>query len=522
MNAKKSKKILLLAATSVLAASTVAVVALSSASELARTRGLGEVVLGSVSWSSSSQKTVHQANRVSYKTRTQSGTEVILYSIGQYEVSSGYIFSSKRSDYLKQGLFASSSEGTSESLFQFQGITSVTVVAASSSEEDAGFGIYTTSNSEGTPAYTRTVKGGEEEEFVISTEVYGAHYFALRATNEKIINIKSVSISYSCEPGAQPVDEYSISYYGLSGYDPVELEGIDTSSLVYSATAGSEVVISPVALDGYAYLGGFGYSENVEDIYDEDGVLTFIMPEGDATFVLVTTELAPALSSISLDISNVETAFTVGDSFSYEGLVVTANYSNGSSQTVTNFSVGGYNMSEAGEQTVTVSYSEGDITKTASYDITVTSQSQEVILEGTYNYVSRKDHSTPDWSLYNMTITFYNDGTAMWRNIRTNTLGNSFDCMVGFSYVATDNGANITIAMALNGYSFTKDGSPNNEAKSFSGGSYDRPIDGGFTSATAKNNSGVMTSNRSTLTINVYDQSHSYEVYDTFTFSLAE
>ena len=178
-------------------------------------------------------------------------------------------------------------------------------------------------------------------------------------------------------------------------------------------------------------------------------------------------------------------------------------------------------MSTAGEYTVTASYTEGGVTRTADYTITVASSSEGVVLSGTYNYASRKDHLTPDWSLHNMTITFYSNGTATWRNIRTDTLSNSFDCKVNFTYVATDNGANITIEMLIKDYVFTKNGEPNNEAKSFSGGSYDRPVDAGYTASTAKNNSGVLSSNRSTLTICTYDQSHSYEVYDTFTFTLA-
>ena len=176
-------------------------------------------------------------------------------------------------------------------------------------------------------------------------------------------------------------------------------------------------------------------------------------------------------------------------------------------------------MNESGEQTVTVSYTENGITKTTTYKITVSS-SDVVVLVGTYEYVSRKKYSTPDWTKQNMTITFYSNGTCMWRNVRTNTLGNAFDCKVYFTYVATDNGSNITVAMAHTTYDFTKDGAYNDQASSFSGGSYDRPINGGFGLSTSRNDSIVMSSDRSTFTINTYDQSHSYEVYDTFTFSL--
>lgn len=86
------------------------------------------------------------------------------------------------------------------------------------------------------------------------------------------------------------------------------------------------------------------------------------------------------LSSIS--VSGKTTEFTVGDSFSFGG-TVTAHYDDSSSADVTSSATfTGYNMSQAGEQTVTVSYTENETTKTTSYSITVSSGSQS--LTGTY------------------------------------------------------------------------------------------------------------------------------------------
>lgn len=66
--------------------------------------------------------------------------------------------------------------------------------------------------------------------------------------------------------------------------------------------------------------------------------------------------------------------FFVNDEFSHEGMTVTAYYDDESNKNVTNNSnvtFSGYNMSTAGTQTVTVSYKEGEITKTKTYQITV-------------------------------------------------------------------------------------------------------------------------------------------------------
>ena len=83
------------------------------------------------------------------------------------------------------------------------------------------------------------------------------------------------------------------------------------------------------------------------------------------------TPIACALTSISLNTTGVTKDFTTGDTFSSAGLIVTANYSNCSSKTVTPTSISSPDMSSAGNKTVTVSYTESGVTKTATYQITV-------------------------------------------------------------------------------------------------------------------------------------------------------
>ncbi len=76
---------------------------------------------------------------------------------------------------------------------------------------------------------------------------------------------------------------------------------------------------------------------------------------------------SPTLSSISLNTSNVQTAFTVNATFTYSGLVVTAHYSDSTSATVTPTSVSTPDMSTTGNKTVTVTYQ----TVSNTYTITV-------------------------------------------------------------------------------------------------------------------------------------------------------
>lgn len=89
------------------------------------------------------------------------------------------------------------------------------------------------------------------------------------------------------------------------------------------------------------------------------------------------------LSSISLDTTNVKTEFNVGEEFTSAGLVVTANYSDSTSATVTPTDVSTPDMTSAGEKTVTVTYTEGTVTKTADYTITVKSATEDHTLTWT-------------------------------------------------------------------------------------------------------------------------------------------
>ncbi|MBR0296218.1 MAG: M6 family metalloprotease domain-containing protein [Paludibacteraceae bacterium] len=79
-----------------------------------------------------------------------------------------------------------------------------------------------------------------------------------------------------------------------------------------------------------------------------------------------------ALTGITLNTSGVTTSFTTEDAFSAEGLVVTASYSNCSNKTVTPTSISSPDMTSAGSKTITVTYTENEVTKTATYTINVT------------------------------------------------------------------------------------------------------------------------------------------------------
>lgn len=97
-----------------------------------------------------------------------------------------------------------------------------------------------------------------------------------------------------------------------------------------------------------------------------------LKPDGDDTWSWDSfTYVGPGLESVS--ISGQTTSFQQNGTFAFGG-TVTAHYVNGQSANVTSLATfSGYDLSQTGEQTVTVSYTENGITKTDSYSIIVSS-----------------------------------------------------------------------------------------------------------------------------------------------------
>lgn len=117
------------------------------------------------------------------------------------------------------------------------------------------------------------------------------------------------------------------------------------------------------------------------------------------------------LQSISLS-GNYKTEYFTGDTFTYEGLIVTAHYSDETSEEVTPTSVSSPTMSTAGQKTVTVYYTEDSVTVDEKYFINVTAVATEYItLSGNYKttFIQGEEY---DSSGLRITEHYNNGGTS--------------------------------------------------------------------------------------------------------------
>lgn len=127
---------------------------------------------------------------------------------------------------------------------------------------------------------------------------------------------------------------------------------------------------------------------------DFSQVKKITIPEGDVKSIsvggVVIWEEASAKVLSSITLSGQTTSLNRGASFSFGG-TVTAHYSDSTTADVTSSTTfSGYNMSVAGTYTVTASYTEDGVTKTATYQLTVnkvwtTLWSGSKTIKATYN-----------------------------------------------------------------------------------------------------------------------------------------
>ena len=146
-------------------------------------------------------------------------------------------------------------------------------------------------------------------------------------------------------------------------------ENLDTTGLIVTATY-SDGTTTPVT----------GYTLSEPDMSTAGSKTITVTYQGQTARFVVTVnepqvvppEPTVTLSSITVTTMPNKTVFEVGDEFVTTGIVITATYSDNSTKNVTgSASFAGYNMSEAGTQTVTVTYVEDGVTQTTTYRITV-------------------------------------------------------------------------------------------------------------------------------------------------------
>ena len=115
----------------------------------------------------------------------------------------------------------------------------------------------------------------------------------------------------------------------------------------------------------------------------------------------------------SIEISNppTKTAYKYGEVFSPAGMAVTARYTDGQSRTVTGYTYSPNGALKLSDTTITVSYTEGDVTKTTTQAITVAKALDRIAVTTPPNRTSY--FSGEQFSAAGMVVTaYYTDGSS--------------------------------------------------------------------------------------------------------------
>ena len=236
-----------------------------------------EPIEGSITWTAqNSEKTRYGSNRWSYLRYTQGGTPIYLYAYGTQNASDEVMYSSYKHAYsTSYGLFINSTNTNSPNYFKFQSITSVSVEAKISDpslDTGGGFSIYPGGIITDSPVVSQTVNSTLTT-YTFTSQVAGARYLAILPTlTNKVIDIYSLTISYTCYNGGKPGEKelLSISLSNVKNtYDVGETFVKPTVTAHYSDSTTNDVT-SSAKFTGYdtSTLG----LQAVIVSYKEDGI----------------------------------------------------------------------------------------------------------------------------------------------------------------------------------------------------------------------------------------------------------
>lgn len=165
-------------------------------------------------------------------------------------------------------------------------------------------------------------------------------------------------------------------------------------------------------VEGYS-ITGFDSStagtKTVTITYTENGVTC------TCTFDVTVSEPAPAVELLGIAYVTLpdKTSYKVGESFNKSGLVVSAQYSDGSSKVVTDYRISGFDSSTAGTKTVTVSYTENGITKTCKFNVNVVAEKKLIAISVAAMPTKTAYQIGEDFDASGLVVNaFYDNGTS--------------------------------------------------------------------------------------------------------------
>ena len=256
--------------------------------------------------------------------------------------------------------------------------TTISSIATAAFNDPSWNGDWSTSyvNVEPTISVQRTVSNGEAVTLTISATQNSLYCqsFTIYYEQGAVASVSSLQIKDNDVVLNSSTKTISSGSLGMT-WTPTAIvtysDGTTNNSVVWSLVSGSGITVD--ISSGQVTLNSASGSAVIK------ATTTGMNSQGEnveATFTLTWSGLTKVLTSIEVDTTNATLSFEVGDTFSSAGIVVTAHYNDESTATISagenGYTVSTPDMSSAGSKTITITYTEGGVTKTAEYIIQVT------------------------------------------------------------------------------------------------------------------------------------------------------
>lgn len=115
-------------------------------------------------------------------------------------------------------------------------------------------------------------------------------------------------------------------------------------------------------------------------------------------------ETTKTLKSIAIKSKPSKVSYKEGEKFSTKGMKIVANYSDGTSKEVTGYTYSPNGKLKENDTKITISYTEGKITKTVAQKITVEKEEKEIIAAKEEDKTTVKDEKLPKTGVANYVI----------------------------------------------------------------------------------------------------------------------
>ena len=160
---------------------------------------------------------------------------------------------------------------------------------------------------------------------------------------------------------------------------------------------------------------GYSYEPNTP-LADGTTKVTIRYTEGGVTKTAEQTiTVIHRLTKIEITAQPMKKVYEYGDSFQSAGMVVKATYSDGATANVTGYSCSPATLNTVGTQTITVSYTERNLTKTATTSVTVNRKTISTVPSQSGSLTYNGGSQSPTWNNYN-TVQLTIGGTTTGTN----------------------------------------------------------------------------------------------------------